>query len=80
MAVTIRVTAKSARVEAQPVHPVAVTPADGARVVVLPTPGPPGPPGDTELSPEERDQVIADVVADLEPPVNLILLFQNGMA
>lgn len=45
----IRVVARTAKVRAQPVNPVKVTPGDGARVVVVTTPGlrgPAGAPGD----------------------------------
>lgn len=46
--ITIRVVARTAKVAAQPVHPVKITRPDGARVIVVarPTPGPAGPPGD----------------------------------
>lgn len=84
MAVTIRVTAKTARVQAQPVHPVHVTPTDGARVLVVPKPGPPGPKGDDgvdgQIDPDDLDQIVDDVLDDLTPPVSLVLLFENGLA
>ncbi|WP_280412517.1 hypothetical protein [Nocardia asiatica] len=48
MPVTIRVSTTTAKVQAQPVQAVTITPTDGARVLVVPTPGPPGPPGDAE--------------------------------
>mgnify|MGYP000943660732 CR=1 FL=1 len=81
MAVTIRVTAKTARVQAQPVHPIHITPADGARVVVVPKPGPPGEPGaDGHVAPEDLEQIVDDVLDDLTPPVSLVLLFENGLA
>ena len=52
---------------------------DGPAVILVPTPGPPSP-----LSPEELDALadeIADAVAaDLEPPVNLVLWFENQLA
>lgn len=45
-----------------------VTPApSAAQVVVVATPGPPGPPGDLTIE-------------DLDPPVDLNLLFENGLA
>lgn len=85
MAIVVKVTTpKTARVHAQPVHPVIVTPGDGARVAVVAVPGPPGPPGDADLSPEEMaevaDSAAEQVLADLEPPVTLTLLFENGLA
>lgn len=55
-----------------------VTAADGAQVIVVATPGPPGPPG--ELSPDDMDEVIDDVLDAIEPPVSLTQLFLNGMA
>ncbi|WP_063023763.1 hypothetical protein [Nocardia niwae] len=60
----------------------AIRPSDGARVVLVPTPGPPGPAG--EIAPEDMEQIADDaadqVLADLEPPVTLTLLFENGLA
>lgn len=55
-----------------------VAESDGAQVIVVATPGPPGPPG--ELSPDDMDEVVDDVLDAIEPPVNLTLLFLNGMA
>lgn len=61
-------------------------------VIVAPTPAPtqvlyvptPGPPGSTELTPEQLAQLAEDtgeqVLEDLEPPVTLTLLFENGLA
>lgn len=54
-------------------------------VLIMPTPGIPGVDGqDGELDPEQLDHVIdeatVEVLADLEPPVSLVLLFENGMA
>lgn len=81
-AVTIRVASQTARVRAQSVQPVTVTPADGARVAVIAKPGPPGPAG--ELDPADMTQITDDaataVLEDLEPPVTLTLLFENGLA
>jgi hypothetical protein len=84
----IRVVVKTAKVHAQPVNRVVVAPGDGARVVVVPTPGPPGPTGpsgqDTGLTPEVRQTLLDDAegqtLEDLVPPVSLVLLFQNGLA
>ncbi|WP_280454765.1 hypothetical protein [Nocardia brasiliensis] len=61
---------------------------DGAQVLLVATPGPPGPPGipgeGGDLSPEERAALIDDASAqtleDLEPPVSLVLLFENALA
>lgn len=43
-----------------------------------------GPPGDTELSPEELQAIVddaeAEVLAGLEPPVDLTILFYNSLA
>ena len=81
-AVTIRVSAQTASVKAVPVQPVTVTPTDGARVAVIARPGPPGPPG--EIDPADMDQITEDasaaVLEDLEPPVTLTLLFENGLS
>ncbi|WP_328660333.1 hypothetical protein [Nocardia salmonicida] len=55
-----------------------VTDSSGAQVIVVATPGPPGPPG--EISPEDLDDVVDDVIDELEPPVSLTQLFLNGMA
>lgn len=46
--------------------PVAVVPVVGS-------PGPQGDPGDMSL-----DEVEADVLATLEPPINLVVLYQNA--
>ena len=59
---------------------------DGARVIVVPSlgrPGPPGPPGEDagDLTPEERQALVDDVEAEvleaLEPDVNLVVRFRN---
>ncbi|MGW5920852.1 hypothetical protein ACWFPY_17855 [Nocardia fluminea] len=55
-----------------------VTDPSGAQVIVVATPGPPGPAG--EISPEDMGQVVDDVIDELEPPVSLTQLFLNGMA
>lgn len=85
--IVIKVVAKTAKVAARTVNPVRITPPDGARVVLVPSgqpgqPGPPGPPG--ELTPEEKaalaDDAAEEVLADLEPPVNLVIVFENSLA
>lgn len=43
--VVIEVVAKTATVEGRTVNPVDLSPNDGARVIVVPAPGPQGPPG-----------------------------------
>lgn len=53
--------------------------------VAVPVPGIPGPPGQGGvLTPEQVDElseeVGVEIIADLEPPVNLVLLFENGLA
>lgn len=54
--------------------------------VVIPVPGLRGQDGEDgdELTPEDMEELINDVTDaiedDLEPPVNLVLLFENGMA
>lgn len=85
--VVIKVAAKTTKIAARVVNPVRITaPADGARVVLVPagqpgTPGPPGPPG--ELTPQEKaalaDDAATEVLADLEPPVDLVVLFENSL-
>lgn len=44
----------------------------------------PGPAGTAELTPEQLAQIAEDtgeqVLEDLEPPVSLVLLFENGLA
>ena len=50
----------------------------GAQVIVVATPGPPGPAG--ELSPDDMDEVVGDVLAAVEPPVSLTLLVLHGLA
>lgn len=43
-----------------------------------------GPAGDTTLSPEEMAALVANVAdeveADLEPPIDLVVLFENSLA
>lgn len=50
-------------------------------VIMLPVPGPAG---SAELSPEQLAQLADDtgdqVLEDLEPPVDLVILFENGLA
>ncbi|MFE7745358.1 hypothetical protein [Nocardia sp. NPDC057455] len=79
--VTIRVSAPTATVT-QPGQSATINPSDGSRVVVVATPGPPGPPG--EIDPADMNQIADDATAqvleDLEPPVTLSLLFENGLA
>ena len=59
---------------------------DGARVIVVPSLGPPGPPGApgedaADLTPEERQALVDDVEAEvleaLDPDVNLVVRFRN---
>lgn len=50
---------------------------DGAAVIVVATPGPPG---TGELTPEDLAEVVDDVLDELNPPVTLVLLFENSLA
>ncbi|PPJ31856.1 hypothetical protein C5E45_32720 [Nocardia nova] len=47
----------------------------GAPVIVVAAPGPPG-----ELAPEDLAEVVDDVLNELTPPINLVLLFENSLA
>lgn len=62
--------------------------ATGRRVLVVPSPGPPGstgpegPPG--QFDPDQIAALVGSAAyqaaADLDPPISLILLFENGLA
>ena len=58
---------------------------DGARVIVVPSLGRQGPPGEdgADLTPEERQAIVddaeAEVLEELEPPVDLVVLFENSL-
>lgn len=41
--------------------------------------GPAGPGGDGSLDPAELEAVAAAVVAELDPPIDLVTLFENGL-
>jgi hypothetical protein len=86
--VAIRVSApRIAKVQAQAVRPVTVTPRDGARVIVVPTqgpPGPPGPPGDgTQVFNETpsgiQDGANADFSLAYIPKTGSITSYRNGL-
>lgn len=72
-------------VVAQEVAVVAAPDPGGAHVIVVPSPGPPGPPGEdgADLTPEERQAIVddaeAEVLEELEPPVDLVVLFENSL-
>lgn len=68
MPIVIKVVAKTAKVQAQPVHPVAVTPGDGARVVLVPVPGPRGPTG----PPGEGTRVFNETPTGTKDGVNTV--------
>ena len=57
-------------------------PGAAAGAVAVPVPGPAG--QDGQLDPEDMEQITEDattaVLEDLEPPVSLVLLFENAMA
>ena len=55
---------------------IAPTPEPSA-VLVVPTPGPPGL---TELLPEQFEEIVTEVEEGLEPPINLVVLFENNLA
>lgn len=67
-----------------PVEVVAAPPVV-TEVVVVPVAGPPGAPGESAgaLTPADietiSDNAAADVLIDLEPPVDLTLLFENAL-
>ncbi|MFE7747314.1 hypothetical protein [Nocardia sp. NPDC057455] len=48
----------------------------GATVLVVPTPGPPSPLTSGELA-QITDDAVEQVLAAIEPPVNLVLWFEN---
>ena len=58
---------------------------DGARVIVVPSLGRRGPAGEdgADLTPEERQAIVddaeAEVLEELEPPVDLVVLFENSL-
>lgn len=85
--VVIKVVASTARVEAQPVQTVRLTPSDGARVVIVPAPGlqgPPGQPGDgTQVLNETpggvRDGVNTAFTLAHAPQVGATAVYRNGL-
>lgn len=84
--ITIRVVARTAKVAAQPVHPVKITRPDGARVIVVakPVPGPTGPPGDgtqvfNETPSGVRDGVNLVFTLASIPHVGSTSVYRNGL-
>lgn len=75
-AVVIEVSVPQSADIAAAADPVDITPdPSGAQVILVPGAG-----GALELDPEDVGIVVDEVLGELEPPVSLVLLLENGMA
>lgn len=84
-AIVIKVLApNSARVAPVAVTPVSITPADTARVIVMPAPGPPGPPGAGtavfgETPTGTKDGTNTDFTLAHTPRPASVAVYRNGL-